>query len=385
MTATTSFYELLGVGPSAESETLRKAYRRLARKHHPDVNADPRAHENMARINDAFQTLIDPIKRQEYDALLAGGSIEDNKPRTVQKPIVLKLKQRLSGHKTPIYAVTFAPDTSELITSSFDNEVIWWDEESEKPKKRLKLEAGVISVLKAGPLDRLIAAGSAENQVSCYRLDSLKVDAFRVTNDEWVGCLGISYDGTMVAAGSMHRSLTVTSSQDGSVLRKQKEHDSAVTAVAWSISGHYLATGSADSSVKIWDTRTWELVRWITQIRSTVSAMVFSNDGQFLVVAAMDLSIRVFRLSDGELVKMVYGHSKPIESLAFHPNNWLFASGSRDGSVGMWNAAKGIGNVRVDVSSRPISSVAFSPDGLKLAAGGQDKLVRIWDVAAKDV
>ncbi len=339
----------------------------------------------MARINEAFQTLIDPSKRNDYDALLAGGSLEEIRPRTVVRPIIVKLKHRLAAHKTPIYSVTFSPDTSELISASFDNEVIWWDESSLSPRKRMKLEAGVVSTLKAGPLDRLVAAGSAENQVSCYRLDGSKVDAFRVSNDEWVGCVGISGDGTMVAAGSIYKTLTVTSTHDGSILRRQREHESAVTALAWSTSSRLLASGSADSSVKIWDTRTWELVRWITQIRSTVSAIAFSNDGQFLAVAAMDLSIRVFRLADGELVKMVYGHTKPVESLAFHPNNWLFASASRDGSVGLWNAGKGIGNVRVDVSNRPVSSVAFSPDGLKLAAGGQDKLVRVWDVIVKDI
>jgi WD40 repeat protein len=380
-----SYYEVLGVGPNAEAETLRKAYRRLARKHHPDVSQDPRAHENMARINAAFETLIDPAKRTEYDAMLAGGTFtEPPREATPQRPVVVRLLQRLKGHRTPVYAVAFAPDTGQLVSSAFDNEILWWDEAIGLPLRRTKVESGVISTLRAFTLDRLVAAGSAESQVTVVRLEGEKVDSFRANTEEWVGCLAISADGSSLAAGSLHRALSVTSTSDGGSVYRRCEHEDAVTAIAWSNDGRLLATGSADATVKLWNARTGEPLGTIRRVRGTVTALAFSNDGNFLAAAGVDLSIRVFRLSDGELIKMMYGHTKVIEALAFHPNNWLFASGSRDGTVGLWNAAKGIGNVRIEVSSRPVSCVAFSPDGTRLAAGGQDKLVRVWEVAAKE-
>lgn len=382
----TSYYEILGVGPTAEPETLRKAYRRLARKHHPDVSKDPRAHENMARINEAFETLVDPVKRTEYDAMLAGkGQFEaPARERTPSKPVVVRLLQRLKGHKTPVYAVSFAPDTGQLVSSAFDNEILWWDEGVGMPKRRAKVEAGVISTIKAFSLDRLVAAGSAESQVTYCRLEGERVEAFRANQEEWVGCLAISSDGSSLAAGSMHHALSVTSTTDGGAVYRRQEHADAVTAVAWSNDGRLLATGSADATVKVWDARAGKPLGTISQLRGTVTALAFSNDGSYLAAAGVDLSIRVFRLSDGELVKMMFGHTKPVESIAFHPNNWLFASASRDGTVGLWNAAKGIGNVRIDCSNRPVSCVAFSPDGTRLAAAGQDRLVRVWEVAAKE-
>lgn len=373
------------MGPTAEAETLRKAYRRLARKHHPDVSQDPRAHENMARINAAFETLIDPVKRGEYDARLAGGTFEEpERETTPQKPVVVRLLQRLKGHKTPVYAVAFAPDTGQLLSSAFDNEILWWDEGIGLPLRRTKVETGVISTLRAFTLDRVVAAGSAESQVTVVRLEGDRVDSFRATNEEWVGCLAISSDGSSIAAGSLHHTLSVSDTTNGGNRFRRSEHDDAITAVAWSQDGRTLATGSADATVRLWDAGTGQTKVTLRRVRGTVTALAFSNDGFYLAAAGVDLSIRVFRLSDGELVKMMYGHTKVIEALAFHPNNWLFASGSRDGSVGLWNAAKGVGNVRIDVSTRPVSCVAFSPDGTRLAAGGQDKLVRIWDVAAKE-
>ncbi len=386
MKTLTSFYEVLGVGPTAEPETLRKAYRRLARKHHPDVSPDPRAHENMARINEAFETLIDGEKRNEYDAMLAGGGFDEEPTRVAvqQKPVVVRLIQRLNAHKTPVYAVSFAPDTGQLVSSAFDNEILWWDESSASPQRRTKVESGVISALRAFSLDRIVAAGSAETQVSFCRLDGDRVETFRTNNEEWVGAIAISADGSSVAAGSLHCTVAVTRTTDGGVQYRKHEHAGAVTAVAWSQDGKYLATGSADATVKLWHAQTGALLHTFRQVRSTVTSLAFSNDNRFIIAAAVDLSIRVFNLDDGELVKMMFGHTKPIESLSFHPNNWLFASGSRDGTVGLWNAAKGIGNVRIDCSSRPVSCVAFSFDGSRLAAGGQDKVVRLWEVAAKE-
>jgi molecular chaperone DnaJ len=61
-------YEVLGVERDASSEDIRRAYRKLAREHHPDVNEDARAEERFKEIAGAYEILSDPEKRQRYDA-----------------------------------------------------------------------------------------------------------------------------------------------------------------------------------------------------------------------------------------------------------------------------------------------------------------------------
>jgi len=61
-------YEVLGVERDASSEDIRRAYRRLAREHHPDVNEDSRSEERFKEIAGAYEILSDPEKRQRYDA-----------------------------------------------------------------------------------------------------------------------------------------------------------------------------------------------------------------------------------------------------------------------------------------------------------------------------
>ena len=62
-----SLYETLEVSENASAEEIKKAYRKLARKYHPDVNKDPSAEEKFKEINAAYEVLSNPEKKQQYD------------------------------------------------------------------------------------------------------------------------------------------------------------------------------------------------------------------------------------------------------------------------------------------------------------------------------
>jgi len=67
MTTKRDYYEVLGVSRTATAEELRRAYRRLAREYHPDVNKSPGADEKFKEINEAYEVLSDPERRAAYD------------------------------------------------------------------------------------------------------------------------------------------------------------------------------------------------------------------------------------------------------------------------------------------------------------------------------
>src|SRR5438105_3223891 len=73
-----SLYDILGVAKDAKPEQIRKTYRKLARKHHPDVNpGDQAAEEKFKKVSAAYDVLSDAKKRAAYDefgdASLSGG------------------------------------------------------------------------------------------------------------------------------------------------------------------------------------------------------------------------------------------------------------------------------------------------------------------------
>lgn len=62
------YYKILGISRDASEQDIKRAYRRLAREHHPDANPDdPQATETFKEINEAYQVLSDPDKRVKYD------------------------------------------------------------------------------------------------------------------------------------------------------------------------------------------------------------------------------------------------------------------------------------------------------------------------------
>ncbi len=63
------YYQILGVPYDADTATIERAYRALARRYHPDINPAADAHQRMAAINEAYQVLRDPQRRARYDAL----------------------------------------------------------------------------------------------------------------------------------------------------------------------------------------------------------------------------------------------------------------------------------------------------------------------------
>src|SRR3990167_10612989 len=63
------YYKILGVSRSANADDIKKSYRKLARKYHPDVSKEPNAEEKFKQVKEAYEVLKDPKKHKAYDAM----------------------------------------------------------------------------------------------------------------------------------------------------------------------------------------------------------------------------------------------------------------------------------------------------------------------------
>jgi DnaJ-class molecular chaperone len=69
--AATDYYRVLGIDPDAELPTIRSAYRRLARRYHPDVAENKNSGRRFLIIQEAYEVLSDPERRRKYDRLIS--------------------------------------------------------------------------------------------------------------------------------------------------------------------------------------------------------------------------------------------------------------------------------------------------------------------------
>jgi curved DNA-binding protein len=74
------YYDVLGVPRDADQDEIRRAYRRLAREYHPDLNTDPDAEERFKELGEANEVLSDPDKRSRYDRLGAQWRAQEDAP-----------------------------------------------------------------------------------------------------------------------------------------------------------------------------------------------------------------------------------------------------------------------------------------------------------------
>lgn len=74
------YYQIMGVGREASADDIKRAYRRLARKFHPDVSKEPNAEQRFKEVGEAYEVLRDPEKRAAYDALGMRKPGEDFRP-----------------------------------------------------------------------------------------------------------------------------------------------------------------------------------------------------------------------------------------------------------------------------------------------------------------
>ena len=61
------YYEILGVSKTATDEEIKRAFRKLAKQYHPDINKEPGAEEKFKEIGEAYAVLSDATKRRQYD------------------------------------------------------------------------------------------------------------------------------------------------------------------------------------------------------------------------------------------------------------------------------------------------------------------------------
>jgi curved DNA-binding protein CbpA len=113
-----NYYDLLGVPPGTSDKDIRRAYRKLALKLHPDVNSAPDATERFKELNTAYHVLSDPRKRLRYDLARQNRDARPSTARSYSPPPRSSQPPRPSQSPSRTYSKTGRTNTSGHIRTT---------------------------------------------------------------------------------------------------------------------------------------------------------------------------------------------------------------------------------------------------------------------------
>lgn len=122
-----TLYQILCVVENADSDQIRKAYKRLAMHNHPDVSQEENAHEKFIQINEAYKVLIDPEKRQRYDAGLYFER-QDKEHKIDRTALLQRRQERLYGYRAPLRCGQITARGTVRLMRFVVSEILKWDD-----------------------------------------------------------------------------------------------------------------------------------------------------------------------------------------------------------------------------------------------------------------
>ena len=114
-----NYYKILGIPNNSGEKVIKRAFRMKAREFHPDVNKSPGAEEKFKEVHEAYEILMNPLKRHQYDSQFANSSEE--------------VKKKKKAAQNPDY-----PEYEWYAWDYWDERYNWWKHDSRPKKPRRK-------------------------------------------------------------------------------------------------------------------------------------------------------------------------------------------------------------------------------------------------------
>lgn len=274
----------------------------------------------------------------------------------------------LAGHDSWAGGIALSPAGDVLVTGGYDDTLIWWPVDGEKPEPIRHVKA----------------------------------------HQGWIRTVQVSPDGKLLASGGNDKIVRLWNLGDGTLVREMAGHELDIYSSLFTLSGEFLLTGDLLGKVHQWETGSGKLVRSFEapELHSYnggqqvhyggIRGLAISPDGKHLVCAGLYKASNPLGAVNEPLVvrfewesqKIIHNHiAEGVQGIAwralFHPNGTLIgcSGGSGGGFLVFWNAEQDKDFHRLQLPNTAVEC-DLHPDGLQIATVHHDKHLRISKMQA---
>lgn len=308
----------------------------------------------------------------------------------------------LVGHRGAIHGVVFRPDSRQLITASWDKQVILWDVQTGERLATLsdsKKSQGIAHSADG----KWLAIGHEDGTVDVLETEPWKMRHSLVRHKAWVLGLAFQPDGKLLATSGREGSIKLWDLGTGKEFVILKAHIGNIFDLAFNPEGTILASAGEDGFVRLWNAAglLWDgfpnpsghgglgnpphdkPLKTLEGHAGAVRQIAFRPDGNQLASCGDDRTVRIWDIALGHETKRLRGHTHMVTGLTFLADGQRLVSSSLDGTVKVWNLAPGLNEAGKSLDmNEPIDAVAWSPDGRFLACGQHFGAIYFFDAVA---
>eukprot|EP00768_Dysnectes_brevis_P002283 gnl/Dysnectes_brevis/1747_a1994_1626.p1 GENE.gnl/Dysnectes_brevis/1747_a1994_1626~~gnl/Dysnectes_brevis/1747_a1994_1626.p1 ORF type:complete len:344 (-),score=67.64 gnl/Dysnectes_brevis/1747_a1994_1626:153-1184(-) len=295
----------------------------------------------------------------------------------------MKCRRLLKGHVAKIYSLSWANDSTRLVSASQDGKLIVWNALTTNKEAIMPLRSPWVMSCAFSPSGNLVACGGLENLVTVFNLRSpaITIRPCRelAAHQGYIPSLCF-VDDRRILSSSGDCTCILWDIETRRVLQRYHEHICDVMDVSVAPDRTSFVSGACDATAKVWDMRTGRAVQTFTGHHSDINSVKFFPNGMAFGTGSDDGSCRLFDIrADRQLMQYTDNTMFcAVSSVDFSRSGRVLFGACDDWHVYAWDVLRGTRITSLAEHGNRVSCLEVTADGNTLATGSWDTYLRIW-------